>query len=825
MSRRNPLLAALFLMAIASPALAVNEWYDYYDRALRHMKAGRYDEALQSLNAAVRLKPASALNERTYGMNFEDEYLPYYQMGVCHLKKGDLNSALRMFNIEESRGVIRRTRLYKELQKQRTQAESDLNAKRDLETAAAARKVREDVERWLKEAADLAKAGRHDEALLKLATAQAGARALDPATQQHVEELQKKLGAERKALEDSVNRQKRIDGALAEARRLVEEGKFPQATVRFDEVLSLDPKNAAALQGKTDAQERVRASETRESLQASYRQGKALFDAGKFQEALEPLTAAATDPTNTQARDLLAQDRKLVEGMRRQKDLRVKLDSLFAEAERLLGDRKFPAATVKFREALDLDPRNVLTQERLSFAERKTAEQLFSEYVPNKAPALIVREPQGLDTLGGPELKRLDVEGPTFALVGVATDDRGVAKVEFRLGGRLVAEQTPQLQPETGEALYVPVEREFPLEEGANEIGVTVVDTEGRSHVETFSVTRHLRFYETRAFLPSAFGLAATLVGGGLAFQRARRRRAVRRRFNPYIAGAPVMSDDMFFGRTKLLTRMMNVLHHNSLMITGERRIGKTTFLYHLKKALESDEGSEYRFFPVFTDLQGVPESGFFHAVMSDTVEALSLSPATLQALRFRSEDEAYDGRDFSHDLQRVVEELKTRTPKQVKLALLIDEVDVLNEYSERINQRLRSIFMKTFSEHLVAIMSGVGIKRAWKSEGSPWYNFFDEIELTAFSRDEAEDLIRTPVEGYFRYQPEAVDEILALSELKPYVIQKFCIHSVNRMLEEGRTVVTARDVETVRDTVRFERDDETSATAVERPPAGVVAD
>ena len=88
-----------------------------------------------------------------------------------------------------------------------------------------------------------------------------------------------------------------------------------------------------------------------------------------------------------------------------------------------------------------------------------------------------------------------------------------------------------------------------------------------------------------------------------------------------------------------------------------------------------------------------------------------------------------------------------------MKLALLIDEVDVLNEYSERINQRLRSIFMKTFSEHLVAIMSGVGIKRAWKSEGSPWYNFFDEIELASLTREDAEALIRTPVEGIFRFE------------------------------------------------------------------------
>ena len=204
-------------------------------------------------------------------------------------------------------------------------------------------------------------------------------------------------------------------------------------------------------------------------------------------------------------------------------------------------------------------------------------------------------------------------------------------------------------------------------------------------------------------------------------------------------------------------------------------------------------------------ETSGSDESAFFHAVMSDVVDALDLAPATLAALRFRVEGPDYDGRDFSHDLQRVVEELKTRTLKKVKLALLIDEVDVLNEYSERVNQRLRSIFMKTFSEHLVAIMSGVGIRRIWTSEGSPWYNFFDEIELSAFSREEAEDLIRRPVEGIFRYEPDAVEAILSGSQLKPYVIQKFCIHAVSRILEDGRTTVTVGDVASVRDTVLFE--------------------
>jgi hypothetical protein len=350
------------------------------------------------------------------------------------------------------------------------------------------------------------------------------------------------------------------------------------------------------------------------------------------------------------------------------------------------------------------------------------------------------------------------------------------------------------------------VEHVFALEPGANQVSVAAVDTRGVQRVESFTITRRLRFYETSAFLPSAAGAAAGLVGLAVASQRVRRRRALRRRFNPYIAGAPVMDEDMFFGRRKLLARILNVLHHNSLMITGERRIGKTTFLYHLKRQLEADQGSDYRFFPVFTDLQGVSEADFFHALMADAVESLAPSAATQAQLRFRAEEgQSYDGRDFSHDLQRLIEELKTRTDRQVKLVLLIDEVDVLNEFSERINQRLRGIFMKTFSEHLVAVMSGVGIRRVWTSEGSPWYNFFDEIEITALSREEAEALIREPVEGVFRWDSEAVERILALSHLKPYLIQKFCIHAVNRMLEEGRTTITAADVQAVRDTVLFD--------------------
>ncbi len=807
--RRVPLLPALLLFAFAAPAFAASTWYDsYLDARDKHLPNKRYKEALANLQEAARLKPEPAVNEQTYGLDFID-YFPYYYQGLAYLGLGDYNSAIRMFNIEEQKGAIRKKPEYQQLTKRRQEAEV---MQKGLDAADKARRLREEVDRLRREAADLYKAGKYDEALAKLYQAQKPAQEFlnDPATQADIQDRIQKIRDDQGRAAEAQARARRIERDLADGGRLLDEGNPTEAKLKFESVLTVDPQNQAALNGKRRAEGEILASTTKAIRDADLRQGRALFDAGRYEEALRPLADAAADPGATEAQLLLERARKYVEGMRLQKEKRVKIDALLGEADAFMEKRRFSDAWVRLEGALALDAGNVKAQQQLRRAEQLTGEEMVERLFPNQPPALTFLAPRVASALAAVASDRRG-----FDVVGVATDDRGLARVRFVLRGAVVSEQETVPDPKTGELpRNLQFQRTFELEPGRNELKVIALDSLGSSQEQTFEVTRTLQFYETKAFLPSAAGAAAALVGLGFVAQRSRRRRAVRRRFNPYIAGAPVLADGMFFGRQKLLARIMNVLHHNSLMITGERRIGKTTLLHHLKKALEHDERTEYQFFPVSTDLQGVPEAGFFHALMTDVVETVRPRPENLAALRFRSEHESYDGRDFSHDLQRVIEELKERTPKKVKLVLLIDEVDVLNEYSERVNQRLRSIFMKTFSEHLVAIMSGVGIKRVWKSEGSPWYNFFDEIELAAFTREEAEALVREPVEGIFRWQPEAVELILEHSSLKPYVIQKFCIHAVNRMLEEGRTTITAADVETVRDAVQFERPEDVDALA-----------
>jgi tetratricopeptide (TPR) repeat protein len=798
---RNPssslaLLVVLFVLPLSllpRPARAIDEWYDYYLRARdRDIPTEDWEACVENVRQALRLRPQAAVNVQTYGLQFVD-YLPHLLLGQCLLRQDKYREAIDAFDRAERAGAVARSPRRAELIRLQNEA-------RSKDEARITRRARAEVQRLVDEAHSLARGRSWDEALALLEQAEVLAGGLDADTLQSITHEQERLVDLQRTERETAQRRQRIQQRLADGDRLLDEGSFTEAMVAYNEVIDVDPRNARALQGQRRAQERIQASRTRAQLQTAYQEGRQFFDAGRYEAALEPLTEAAAGLTD--ARELLDRTRQVIERLRNQRELRVRIEELWERGEELMAEGLFPEAQVAFEALLQLDPGHARAQERLAEAERRTGEALFARWFPNRKPTLALLPGEGPI-----------VEGPTYLLQGVAQDDRQIRMVEVRVGGELV-EEVPASGDAVNPVRLLPFVLTLPLEPGPNDVTVTVTDASGLTDSVPFTVERRLRFFETPLFLPSAGGLALGLVGLGFVAQRVRRRRAMRRRFNPYIAGAPVLDDDMYYGRERLTARMLSTLHRNSLMITGERRIGKTTFLHHLGKVLAADEDGEWRFFPVFVDLQGVPEQAFFHALMSEVVEALAIAPGTRDTLRLRPQTEGYEAREFSHDLQRVIAELKTRTDHRVKLALLIDEVDVLNEYSESVNQRLRGIFMKSFSENLVAVMSGVGIRRRWKSEVSPWYNFFDEIELPPFSREEAEALVREPVAGVFRWKTDAVERILELSRLRPYLVQKYCVYAVNRMLEEGRGTIRLGHVEAARVAVELEA----AATATEEP-------
>jgi GTPase SAR1 family protein len=279
----------------------------------------------------------------------------------------------------------------------------------------------------------------------------------------------------------------------------------------------------------------------------------------------------------------------------------------------------------------------------------------------------------------------------------------------------------------------------------------------------------------------------------------ARARQVIERRFNPYISGGPVREPDMFFGREELLKRIINTLHNNSIMIHGPRRIGKTSLLYQLANRLRAASDPDYAFIPALIDLEGTAQEEFFHTLMEEILE--DCQPYLTERLSLAYNEKggrAYTHRDFARDLRMLIDHLQQNSDKEVRLILLLDEVDVMNRYDQLVQQQLRRIFMKTFARNLGAVVAGVHISKEWDRLESPWYNLFLEMELPPLSHEEAVRLIEEPVKGVYSYEDEAVEAIWQYSQGHPQLVQQLCLEVVNRLLQEKRSRVTRADVESV---------------------------
>lgn len=421
-----------------------------------------------------------------------------------------------------------------------------------------------------------------------------------------------------------------------------------------------------------------------------------------------------------------------------------------------------------------------------------------TEFVRAGSPVLVIREPEAAST---------SMRAEHLTMRGYAKDDSGIAAIVFAVNGTAtsLSETEKQAMLRHDEEGKYNFEIKIPLRLGENEVVVTAYDLDREQHASTerLRLRRLPPLYRTAQFwLISGAGLV--LVLGALVGNRLIRDRiAFVHRYNPYIAGAPIRTAEMFFGRQQLLERILRTLPNNSLMVYGPRRIGKTSVQHQLLRLLQEREDPVYRFVPVLIDLQGVPEEFFFAHVIEELREQLGAEIAALVPKPVARA--GYGPREFANDLRKIIGLLQAQrhgalaANKRIRLVLLLDEVDELNRYSERANQHLRSIFMKSFSENLVAVLTGSNIRKQWESESSPWYNFFEQVAMPLLAREETLRLIHEPVKGFFKFDQAAAEKIWEFSGGKPFLVQKFCVRLVNRAIEARRRVIAASEVEAIR--------------------------
>lgn len=352
---------------------------------------------------------------------------------------------------------------------------------------------------------------------------------------------------------------------------------------------------------------------------------------------------------------------------------------------------------------------------------------------------------------------------------------------------------------------YAPSQQStFEIQRAASTITLPLI---GAMRVQTFQILLTLALIASMAF---------AYVGSGIIQGQRRRREAMVRGYNPYISGEPVRREDMFFGREDLLQRIIDSLHNNSIMIHGERRIGKTTLLYQLGNRLREVNDPQFWFIPVFADLEGTTLETFFHFLMEEIVVVVRRLPKATETLTkaldaldvARFAPARYSDRDFSRDLRALLQALTAYGAIQYpgrksRLILLLDEMDVMSHYDHLVQQQLRRIFMRDFATTLGAVVAGIQISKAWDRVESPWYNLFNEIELEPFDREQAAELLIKAVQDYYTYDQSAVEAIIDYSDGRPFRLQQYGLVAVNQMLSEGRRRVTLADVEVAHVTIQ----------------------
>ncbi len=293
-------------------------------------------------------------------------------------------------------------------------------------------------------------------------------------------------------------------------------------------------------------------------------------------------------------------------------------------------------------------------------------------------------------------------------------------------------------------------------------------------------------------------GLRARARARRLSAEKAvRQREALERAFNPYVSGEPIRDTSMFFGREDLVQRIFNALHQNSIMIHGERRMGKTTLLYQLATQLRNAEDPEWAFIPVYVDLEGTPQERFFHHLMDAIWGVLQAYTAGgAPALRFAIlTPEQYTDREFAADLRVLLDRVKrVVAPRKARVILLMDEMDVVSSYDTLVQQQLRRIFMSPLAANLGAVVAGIQISKEWDRMESPWYNLFNEIPLEPFTDARARELLVEPVRGVYEWEPDALDFVLKQAEGRPYRLQQYALEAVNHMLHARRLHITIED-------------------------------
>jgi hypothetical protein len=296
---------------------------------------------------------------------------------------------------------------------------------------------------------------------------------------------------------------------------------------------------------------------------------------------------------------------------------------------------------------------------------------------------------------------------------------------------------------------------------------------------------------------------------------------------NPYeklANGGPVTDRSMFYGRNEFIDRITEAIistDSKQVVIYGQKRSGKSSVLYHIKKSLEDTQKTFCISFSIGEIFENISSATFFHKILftiEEELENLSFDGIKVPSFKCPLYTELKDAPNSADVFRKYIRNFKRtcqNTPnwQDKKLVVMIDEFTYLytaikeGKVSDAIMKQWKAITQNedaTFSSVLV----GQDVFPLFKNEFPNEFGVTQDERLTYLSKKDALKLIEEPVwntkSNKSRYLEDAAEKIIEYTSCNPYYIQIFCARLIKEMNDKKFIEATRSDIKPIADSFLF---------------------
>jgi uncharacterized protein len=214
----------------------------------------------------------------------------------------------------------------------------------------------------------------------------------------------------------------------------------------------------------------------------------------------------------------------------------------------------------------------------------------------------------------------------------------------------------------------------------------------------------------------------------------------------PFIAGPMIRDPRLFVGRKaelRTLARRLEGAQPTSINIVGERRIGKSSLLYHFYQtwtARVQNTRSPVVIYLSLQEAQAQTEDGFYRALLSQLAQHLTAQRH--EDLRHALEDSPSDRTGFTAAMRQC-------GYAELRPVFCLDEFEALLKRPKRFDDdfydALRALMDVCPVMFVVASRRTLQVYRRQHKLTSPFFNQAHTLVLRWLTEDEANDLVRLP--------------------------------------------------------------------------------